>query len=110
MNILNLTPDLVMRVTGDPALYTVVDFLEPMREEALKLTAKFVGCPSCQRPAYLRAAALLGGALARLCLEAPAEKLPLLRVRIVQIINVQDVDRVMLSYTRADGVKSELVF
>lgn len=67
MTVLELTPSLLFKIAGDPAIYSVAPFLEPMRIAALTKAAQHKGgCKGCKERHFLKDAGLVGAALVRL--------------------------------------------
>ena len=110
MNTLHLTPERVVKVVGDPAVYQAAPFLNPMKDSALAAASRFRGCKNCQKPAFARAARAMGGAFARLTLEADPDLYPLLKQAIFNILNVRDAELVIISFIDKFGKKRDLTF
>jgi hypothetical protein len=112
MTLLDLTPDLIFRITGDPAIYTQAPFLLPIQKPALSLNARFRGaCTNCAKAAKHRAAIQLANAFSALVV-AESDKtpnaLPALRGAIHAILHTPD-SPIQLRYFKA-GKESLLSF
>jgi hypothetical protein len=94
MTILELNPDLVFRVTGDPAVYAQAPFLLPMQKPALNLAARFRGaCTSCAKNAKRQAAMQMANAFSSLVLAESAKSpnaLPELHKAVHAILRTPD--------------------
>ncbi len=68
LSIVELTTQVVIRISGDPALYTAAPFLEPMRKPAMNLHQKYrdPNCPKCVQDAKLQAFRAVGNAMTSL--------------------------------------------
>lgn len=112
MTVLELTPLLILRLGGDPALYVQAPFLGPMKKPALSLAARFKNvCTTCMKNARDKAADQMAGAFASLVLAESAQtpnRLPALKEAINRLLGTQHVE-IMLRY-RKDGRGEELLF
>jgi hypothetical protein len=90
---LDITPEVILKITAHPSLYTEAPFLNPMRDSALNVHRKMAGkCTRCQRKAYLEAGKAMMRAFARL-VEAEYAKaangLPKMKEAIGKLLNSQ---------------------
>jgi hypothetical protein len=112
MTVLELDPALILRITGDPALYVQVPFLGPMQKPALSLAARFRNaCTGCARAARGRAAVQLSGAFTSLVLAESAQtpnKIIELKATINKLLGTAHTD-ILIRYSK-NGKAAEFRF
>lgn len=111
--ILELTTQIVIRISGDPALYVAAPFLEPMRKPALSLHQKYRDphCPKCVQDAKFKAFQAVANAMTALLTAEAAQapnRLAAFKDVVRKILNMP-VDQVVVRYKKA-GKDAELQF
>lgn len=113
MNVVYLSPDIVMKVTREPVLYTKFPFLTPMQSSTLRVHAQMekLGCNGCAKGARDRAATFIAGAFMNLVQQEAARqpnKLAELKAYMSTALNAK-VDEVRMIWHKG-GQKGEIVF
>lgn len=112
MTILELTPELLFKIAGDPAIYSVSPFLEPMKIAALTKAARYKGgCKNCEKRALAQDMKLVGAALIRLLstqhVADPESVIPFKKMALTILRNTAE--QLMVKY-RVDGQERFLQF
>lgn len=102
MTVLDITPEVILKITAHPALYTEAPFLNPMRDSALGVHRKMAGrCAGCGRKAYLEAGKAMMRAFINLTLAESAKQpngLPRMKEAMKKLLN-SPFDEVRMAYT-----------
>lgn len=110
--VLELTTAVVLRISGDPALYQAAPFLEPMREPALRLHAKYRNvCTNCAKEAKAKAFGAIACAMTSLLVEESRKAPNLLgafKETVGKLLKMH-LDQVSVRYQK-DGEAAELRF
>lgn len=114
MNVIAISPEIVLRITRDLGLYTEAPFLTPIQAPAMSIAAKFanVRCKGCARTAMLNAAKPLSNAFTKLLRDESARtpnSLGALKTAMSRILNTP-LDEVRVAYKDEKGVTQEIKF
>lgn len=101
-SIVELTTQIVIRISGDPALYSAAPFLEPMRKPALNLHQKYRDphCPKCVQEAKIQAFKAVANAMTSLLVAEHAQtpnRLAAFKQAAGNILNMK-VDQILVTY------------
>lgn len=111
--VLTLTPEIIFKLSADPAIYKEAPFLAPMEKSALGVHAKLRGrCGGCNRKAVIQVAYNIANAFVRLIVDEqpkPGNKLPQLKAAINRVLNAR-IDEITAIYTDPKGQKKEIRF
>ena len=114
MTVLEVTPEVVLKLTAQPSFYAEAPFLGPMRDSALSAHRKLAGrCTNCNRKALMELAKALTRAFISLTV-AEVAKTPngLMRMKaaMCKLLNTQ-FEEVRLTYTPPNSTQpAELKF